>query len=483
LLEYYDGTQWKSIDSPPVVSSVSPTEISSDAGGNATIVVTGSSFSATITEVRFIGANGTDIVAGTVVRDSATQITVTEANSSFLTAQQPYGVKVTNSSGLSNTLANQINVDTSPSWQTASGSLGAVYDSGRTGVSFTALATDAESDAITYSLQSGSLPSGLSLTSTSSGAVISGNANAVGSNTTSTFTIRATANSKTADRQFTITVYAPQISSFTSSGTFSVPSGLTSVNVLVVGGGGAAGKSPGNGGGGGGAGGLIYRPAFPVTPGGTVTVTVGDGGARHSGFPSTDPSKNGQNSVFGTLTAQGGGSGGAHGSGGVSGGSGGGAGRDSGGAAAGSGNQPSQPGDSGTYGFGNPGGIDGSNPGSSTGGGGGGAGGAGNAGYAPDQSSTPGTASKGGDGRIYSISGSPVGYAGGGSGSSGHPTTDIDGSPTYGSGGYDNVSNGVNGEGNGQDATANRGSGGGAGRGPTSYDAGAGGKGIVIVSY
>ena len=146
-------------------------------------------------------------------------------------------------------------------------------DSGRTGVSFT-VAHDAESDAITYTLQSGSLPSGLSLTSTSSGAVISGNANAQSSNTTSTFTLRATAGSKTSDRQYTITVNAPVQQSFTSSGTFSVPSGLTTVNVLVVAGGGSGGSDNG----GGGAGGLIYRLGFTVTPGGTVTVTVGDGG-------------------------------------------------------------------------------------------------------------------------------------------------------------------------------------------------------------
>jgi hypothetical protein len=47
---------------------------------------------------------------------------------SFLNAQEPYGVKVDNSSGLSVTLASQINVDTSPSWSTASGSLGNVFE-------------------------------------------------------------------------------------------------------------------------------------------------------------------------------------------------------------------------------------------------------------------------------------------------------------------------------------------------------------------
>ena len=74
--------------------------------------------------------------------------------------------------------------------------------------------------------------------STSSGAVISGTPDAVGSNTTSNFTIRAKdAASNISDRAFSATVNAPVISSYTSSGTFSVPSGLSSVNVLVVAGG------------------------------------------------------------------------------------------------------------------------------------------------------------------------------------------------------------------------------------------------------
>ena len=49
LLEYYDGSGWKSIDSAPTVSSVDVTEVDSGAGGNATFVITGSNFSTTIT--------------------------------------------------------------------------------------------------------------------------------------------------------------------------------------------------------------------------------------------------------------------------------------------------------------------------------------------------------------------------------------------------------------------------------------------------
>ena len=49
LLEYYDGTSWKAIDSPPSVSSVSPANLlTGDGTGNYTIVVTGSGFSSSV---------------------------------------------------------------------------------------------------------------------------------------------------------------------------------------------------------------------------------------------------------------------------------------------------------------------------------------------------------------------------------------------------------------------------------------------------
>ena len=95
-----------------------------------------------------------------------------------------------------------INVDNSPVFSTASGSLGNVYETQSD--SFQVTATDADGETITYSVLSGSLPSGYSL-NTSSGA-ITGTAPSVSSDTTSSFTIRATANSKNTDRAFSITV-------------------------------------------------------------------------------------------------------------------------------------------------------------------------------------------------------------------------------------------------------------------------------------
>ena len=79
---------------------------------------------------------------------------------------------------------------------------------------------------------------------------------------------------------------------------------LTAVEVLVVAGGGAGG---GYHGGGGGAGGLIYNSNFAVTPGTQLTVTVGAGGDAPTSSGNTG--NPGGNSVFGALTAIGGGAG------------------------------------------------------------------------------------------------------------------------------------------------------------------------------
>ena len=72
------------------------------------------------------------------------------------------------------------------------------------------------------------------------------------------------------------------ITTFTSTGphTYTAESGVSNVNVFVIGGGGGGGTGGYNNlhGGGAGAGGAIYYPNYPVTPGGTVAVVVGAGG-------------------------------------------------------------------------------------------------------------------------------------------------------------------------------------------------------------
>lgn len=62
---------------------------------------------------------------------------------------------------------------------------------------------------------------------------------------------------------------------FTTSGTFVVPAGVTSISVQLVGAGGSGG---GNGGGGGG-GGAFAAATLAVTPGASIPVVVGEGGS------------------------------------------------------------------------------------------------------------------------------------------------------------------------------------------------------------
>ena len=92
LAEYYDGTGFKSIDSPPTVSSVNTSNFESSALPT-NIVITGSNFASSVV-VKFIGNDGTEYAAGTTTRDSTTQITAQIPNT-VTSANEPYDVKVT----------------------------------------------------------------------------------------------------------------------------------------------------------------------------------------------------------------------------------------------------------------------------------------------------------------------------------------------------------------------------------------------------
>ena len=255
------------------------------------------------------------------------------------------------------------------------------------------------------------------------------------------------------------------------------------VEVLAVagGGGGAHGTDNGNGVGGGGAGGLVHNDSFTVVSDSSISVTVGAGGT--GGLASdTGPAINGGNTVFGSITAIGGGKGGTAGGGsqirGAStGGSGGGGGYSSNGTS----------GQAGTAGQGNAGG-DFHNASSFYRGGGGG--GAGSAGKDGTGSATTGGA-HGGDGLAFDISGEKKFYAGGGGGASysGYSGTGGKGG-TGGSGvGGDAASgDGTTGTADpGNNAVPDTGSGGGAGTWPASGGAekfgGDGSNGTVIVRY
>jgi hypothetical protein len=99
---------------------------------------------------------------------------------------------------------------------------------------------------------------------------------------------------------------------FTSSGTFTVPSGVTSVLVTLIGGGGGGSKGRGTDapGSGGGSGGVYYRTPVTVTSGSSISVTIGAGGAGGAG--TTYNGSAGGTSSFGTYLSATGGAGGVN---------------------------------------------------------------------------------------------------------------------------------------------------------------------------
>ena len=292
---------------------------------------------------------------------------------------------------------------------------------------------------------------------------------------------------------------------FTSPGTFQVLTGDKSrFDVLVIGGGGGG---AGNNSGGGGAGGLVYIPQpvfFPIE--GSVPVSVGGGG---EGRPDNSQNAgNGSNSTLGSLlTAIGGGGSTAwtnpaptpsQNGGSAAGGSGTPTSNPSAFRGAGTATQPTQPGNSGTYGHGSGAGSGGRTSGDTSGAGGGGAGGSSTS--VPSPGSEP--ANIGTDGGAgYSVpafpgpviapaipgpvrpgwtpvvgpSGTFAGGGGGGAGGSPHPGNMAEGGS--GGGGRGGSAQGSIAGNPGVEFT---GSGGGGGDNTTGGD---GATGIVIIKY
>lgn len=107
---------------------------------------------------------------------------------------------------------------------------------------------------------------------------------------------------------------------FTTSGNFTVPSGVTTITVECWGGGGAGGGSTSdNNGGGGGGGGAYASKTISVTPGDVIPFTVGAGGTTGTGNGSNGGTTTFQTNVVVAAGGNGGGSnsGGAGGTGGL----------------------------------------------------------------------------------------------------------------------------------------------------------------------
>lgn len=274
---------------------------------------------------------------------------------------------------------------------------------------------------------------------------------------------------------------------FAANGTFT-PSQALSADVLVVAGGGGGGYDRAAGGG---AGGLLFQSARSCSSGTGYTVTIGAAGA---GSTSYVVGASGGNTVFDTITANGGGGGGSA-SPGVYNGANGGSGGGGSGQFSGTGGTATQGNSGGATGYGFAGGAGSGIPasfGALGSGGGGGAGAAGQAGNDPGTGAGGGYGGAGGVG----LSGSTISalnafgaatgigqlvssnyyFAGGGGGGTNASTNP-------GAGGYGGGrAAGDSGHPAGYNGTSNTGGGGGGGNGGLGVG-GNGGSGVVIVRY
>ena len=240
---------------------------------------------------------------------------------------------------------------------------------------------------------------------------------------------------------------------------WAVPSGVSSVQYLVVAGGGGGGGDYSGGGGGGG--GIQQGTNFSVS--GTITITVGIGGSAGSGGSGGNGTAGGKggDSVFSTVTATGGGYGtsSASAANGGAGGSGGGAGGYTASRIGGTGSQGYNGGNNYATGGG----------GEQAGGGGGGNGSlGGNAAYSQG--------GNGGNGTLSSITDTSLTYAAGGAGAANLGTA--------GTAGSSGICGGTAGVRSGSVATSgNANTGCGGGGGSWLQAGGAGGSGVIIFRY
>jgi hypothetical protein len=180
----------------PTISSINPGVIENT---QTAVTITGTNFkdSSTPPFVDAINAStGAIITADSVSFTNATTVVATFT----ISVDGTYFLRLENNDGIATRSGTALlTVSDAPAWTTAAGSLGTVAAAGT--INFTVAATNAT----TFGVQSGSLPGGASL-NTSTGA-ITGTESGSTQTTTYTFTLRATdAQAQTADRQFTITV-------------------------------------------------------------------------------------------------------------------------------------------------------------------------------------------------------------------------------------------------------------------------------------
>jgi len=199
LFEGRNASEFKLFDTAPTVTGFSASNFESSALPT-NITITGTNFSIGAT-VNFIDTNGATIASPTVTRNSSTEL-VAQIPNTVTSANEPHKVRVTNVSGLATTSTLEFNIDAAPAFVQNAGSLGSVSDLA-SGTHFTLTATDDEGDSVTFSETTSNLTNaGLTL---NSNGTITGAVTDVSSDTTTSFTARASDGTNTTDRNFSIT--------------------------------------------------------------------------------------------------------------------------------------------------------------------------------------------------------------------------------------------------------------------------------------
>ena len=176
----------------PTFSSISPSVIENT---QTSVTISGTNFVAVPLVTAINATTGALFTADEVTFTNSTTIVAKFT----ISVDATYKLYIENPDGNAVQSGTVLTVSDAPAWTTAAGSLGT--NAAGTSISYTVAATNATS----FALQSGSLPGGTSL-NTSTG-VISGTESGATAETTYSFTIRATdAQGQTADRAFSITI-------------------------------------------------------------------------------------------------------------------------------------------------------------------------------------------------------------------------------------------------------------------------------------
>ena len=200
---YFEGrgnSGFATLEPDVTITSISPT---TETDASANIVVTGTNFTSGMT-AKFIGNDGTEYASPSVTYNSTTQLTITTPATALTASNEPYDVKVTSSTGTKfGLLENALDAGGVPAWNTASGQIGGSLTEGDTVNITNVTASDPDGSTVTYSEVGSNLSAG-GLSLNSSTGAITGTLPAVSSDTTYTFTTRASAGGDNTDRQFSI---------------------------------------------------------------------------------------------------------------------------------------------------------------------------------------------------------------------------------------------------------------------------------------